>query len=99
MVRASASQSEDLGFISLVESHKKTSKMVSTASPLCAQQMGIVWRTRPQACLLCPWARHLTGCLRLYVAAFMWQTGGGAKQSTRRGGPSLTEDLLTERER
>ena len=29
----------------------------------------------------------------------MWQTGSGAKQSTRRGGPSLTEDLQTERER
>ena len=25
----------------------------------------------------------------------MWQTDGGAKQSTRRGGPSLTEDLQT----
>ena len=22
----------------------------------------------------------------------MWQTGGGAKHSTRRGGPSLTEE-------
>ena len=29
----------------------------------------------------------------------MWQTGGGAKQSTRCGGPSLIEDLQTERER
>ena len=29
---------------------------------------GIVWRTSRQACLLCPWARHLTGRLRLYVA-------------------------------
>ena len=29
----------------------------------------------------------------------MWQTDGGAKQSTRRDGPSLTEDLQTERER
>ena len=29
----------------------------------------------------------------------MWQTDDGAKQSTRRGGPSLTEDLQTERER
>ena len=28
----------------------------------------------------------------------MWQTGGGAKQSTRRGGSSLTEDLQIERE-
>ena len=29
----------------------------------------------------------------------MWQTDGGTKQSTRRGGTSLTEDLQTERER
>ena len=29
----------------------------------------------------------------------MWQTDGGAKQSTRRGGPSPTEHLQTERER
>ena len=27
----------------------------------------------------------------------MWQTGGGAKQFTHCGGPSLTEDLQTER--
>ena len=31
----------------------------------------IAWRTSRQACLLCPWARHLTGCLRVYVAD-MW---------------------------
>ena len=29
----------------------------------------------------------------------MWQKGGGAKQSTRRGGHSLTEDSQTEQER
>ena len=29
----------------------------------------------------------------------MCQTGGGAKQSTRRGGVSLTEDMQTEHER
>ena len=29
----------------------------------------------------------------------MWQTDGGAKQSTRRGDPSLNEDLQTERAR
>ena len=29
----------------------------------------------------------------------MWQTGGGGKQSTRRGGPTLTEDLQTKHER
>ena len=28
----------------------------------------------------------------------MWQTDGGARQSTRRGGPSITEDLQTERD-
>ena len=28
----------------------------------------IVWRTSRQACLLCPWARHLTGSFHLYVA-------------------------------
>ena len=33
------------------------------------------------------------------ASIFIWQTGGGAKQSTRRGGPSLTEDLQTERKR
>ena len=27
-----------------------------------------VWRTSRQACLSCPWARHLTGRLHLYVA-------------------------------
>ena len=38
MVRASASQSVDLGFISLVESYQKTIKIVFTASLLGAQQ-------------------------------------------------------------
>ena len=46
--------------------------MVFTASLLGAQhKKGIVWRTSRQACLLRPWARHLTGRL-----TFMWQTGG-----------------------
>ena len=43
--------------------------MVFTASLLGAQhKKGIVWRTSWQACLLCPWAGHLTGHLHLYVA-------------------------------
>ena len=42
--------------------------MVFTASLLGAQhKKGIVWRTSRPACLLCPWARHLTGRLHLYV--------------------------------
>ena len=34
---------------------------------LGAEHIGIVWRTSWQTCL-CSWARHLTGCLRLYMA-------------------------------
>ena len=42
--------------------------MVFTASlPGAQHKIGIVWRTSRQACL-CPWARHLTGRFRLYVA-------------------------------
>ena len=33
------------------------------------------------------------------IHLFFWQSGDGAKQSNRRGGTSLTEDLQTERER
>ena len=64
--------------------------MVFTASLLDAQPIGIMWRTSRQACLLCPWRD---------ASIFTWQTGDGTKQSTRRGGLSLTEDLQTERER
>ena len=43
--------------------------MIFTASLLGAQhKKEIVWRTSRQACLLCPWARHLTGRIHLYVA-------------------------------
>ena len=43
--------------------------MVITASLLGAQHIkGIVWRTSRQACLMCTWAKHLTGRLHLYVA-------------------------------
>ena len=46
--------------------------MVFTASLLRAQhKKGIVWKTSPQACLLCPWARHLRD-----ASIFTWQTGG-----------------------
>ena len=48
--------------------------MVFTAFLLGAQQkIGIVWRTSQQACLLCPWAMHLTGRLRL-CEADRWPT-------------------------
>ena len=48
--------------------------MVLTASLLGAQhKKGLAWRTSRQACLLCPWARHLTGRLHLYVTDW-WPT-------------------------
>ena len=53
-----------------------------------------MWRTSRQACLLCPWARHLTGCLHLHVADRWWVQA--ICPSWR---PSLTEDLQTEHER
>ena len=41
----------------------------SNLSLLGAQhKKGIVWRASRQACLLCPWAWHLTGRLHLYMA-------------------------------
>ena len=43
--------------------------MVFAASLHGAQHTkGIVWRTSRQAWLLCPWAKHLTRRLHLYVA-------------------------------
>ena len=48
--------------------------MVVTASLLGAQhRKGIAWRTSRQAFLLCPWARHSTRRLHLYVAD-RWST-------------------------
>ena len=67
--------------------------MVFTASLLGAQQNRIVWKTSRQACLLCPWARHLTGCLRLYVVDRWW--GQAVYPSWW---PSLTKDMQTEHE-
>ena len=36
----------------------------------CSAFMGRLWRTNRQVCLLCPWARHLTG-----RPTFIWKTG------------------------
>ena len=79
VVRAFASQSVDLGFISQVESYQKTLKTGIHSFP---------------ACLLCPWARRLIGCLHLYVADRWW---GQAIYSS--WWPSLIEDMQTEHER
>ena len=52
VVRASATQSVDLGFIPLVESYQKTKKMVFTASLLGARHLGEVGGKRPASSLL-----------------------------------------------
>ena len=68
VVRASASQSEDLGFIFQVESYQKILKMVFTAFLLGAQQNRDSLENKPASFLLCPWAKDLRECLYLYVA-------------------------------
>ena len=67
VIRASASQSVDFGFIPFVELYQKTLKNGIHSFP--------AWRTafsggcgeQAQVRLLCPWARHLTGRPHLYV--------------------------------
>ena len=55
VVRASASQSVDLGSLPKSSHTKRLQNMIFTASLLGAQhKKGIVWRTSRQACLLCP---------------------------------------------
>ena len=67
--------------------------MVFTTSLLGAQHIGIEWNTSRQACLLCPWARHLTGCSHLHVVDRWW--GQAVYPSWW---PSLTKDMQTEHE-
>ena len=67
MVRASASQSVDLGFIPLVESYKKTLKMVSAASLLGARHLWEVVENKPASSLLVSLGKALNGTLHLYV--------------------------------
>ena len=63
---------------------KDYKKWYSQLPFLALSTKGTVWSTSRQACLLCPWARHLTGRLHLYVVNRWW-----IEQSTCRGGPVL----------
>ena len=67
VVRASASQSVDMGFISLVESYQKTLKMVFTASLLRARYLGEVVENRPASSLVVSLGKALNGTPHLYV--------------------------------
>ena len=95
VVRASASQSVNLGFIFQVESLQKTLKnSIHSSSLLGIYHNGwIVWTTSRQACLLCPWASHLTGCLCFHVVERWW-----GQEVYPLWWPSLTEDSQTEHE-
>ena len=68
VVRESALQSVDLGFITLVESYQTTLKYGIHSFPAWRSEFkGRLWRTSRQVCLLCPWARHFMGRPSLYV--------------------------------
>ena len=61
VVRMSASQSVDLGFISQVESYQKTLKMVFTASLLGAQQNRDSVENKPASLLVVSLGKTLNG--------------------------------------
>ena len=68
--------------------------MVFIASLLGAQHKKvIVWRTSWQACLLYPWARHLTGWLYLYVAD-RWPTRTSAGYNCEAAHPAYRKKRL-----
>ena len=67
VVRASASQSVDLGFIPLVESYQKTSKMASAASLLGVRHLGEVVENKPASSLVVFLGKGLNRTPHLYV--------------------------------
>ena len=52
-----------------------------------------MWRTSWQTCLLCPWARHLTGRLRLYMAD-KWSTRTSPGYSCKIANPACRKRRL-----
>ena len=88
MVRASASQSVDLGFVPLVESYQKTLKMVFTASLLGAQYLGEVVEKNPASLLVVSLGKALNAtppplCKR-QVAQFSLRIEGWWQPSDRK---------------
>ena len=89
MVRASASQSVDLGFISKVESYQDFKKWYSQLPCLALSINKDSVENKSASLLVVSLGKALNG-----NTSFMWQNDDGAKQST-----SLTKDLQTESER
>ena len=94
MVGASASQSVDLGFISQVDSYQKTFKNGIYSFPACLSANRDSVENKLASLLVVSLGKTLNG-----MPPSLSGRQIVAKQSTRRGGPSLTEDLQTERER
>ena len=69
VVRVSALQSVDLGFIPLVESYRKTSKMVSIAFLLGARHLCGVVENKRASSLVKSLGKALNGTPHLYVEA------------------------------
>ena len=67
MVRASASQSVDLGFIPLSSHTKRLKKMVSIASLLGARHLGEVVENKPVSSLVVSLGKALNGTPHLHV--------------------------------
>ena len=67
VVRASASQSVDQGFIPLVESYQKTLKMASTASLLGVRHLRKVVENKPASSLVVSLGKALNGTPLPYV--------------------------------
>ena len=67
VVRASASQSVDMGFIPLVESYQKTLKNGIPASLLGARRLGEVMENKPASSLVVSLGNALNGTPHLYV--------------------------------
>ena len=67
VVRASASQSVDLGFISLVQSYQKTLKNGIRSSLLGARHIGEIVENKPASSFVVSLGKALNGTPHLYV--------------------------------
>ena len=94
VVRASASQSVDLGFIPLVESYQKTKKMIFTASLLGARHLGEVVENKSASSLVVSLGKALSGTPHLYVEDRWPSFLSEEKVSGRRASDRKTNAML-----
>ena len=75
-----------MGFISPVQSYQKTLKNGIHSFPARRSANRNSVENKPASLLVVSLGKTLNG-----MPQSLWKTGGGAKQSTHRDGPSLTE--------